>query len=230
MSFVSFKRQLSAELESFSSWKKASNKTPKSSQPSSVRLLGDIRWNAENPVVVSRFSENISSPYQSCRRRLLASCPPRNTFCIPNQPRSIISGSFPRTRPPSRQVFPPLHFSICSWINNNEELPELSTSGNDTVAKRSSNTPLLSTVLLPGRRYTPDLEFPMIDLTLNNLSKETFSCESRSPPGREYGPNFRASDRKRQTAVKLVVSLPKTEDGDTPVVFSYKHGKMRIGF
>lgn len=187
MSFVTFKRQLSADLERFSSRKKTANRR-KSTPTSSVRLLGNISRTPKNPQNFSRCCKrNVALPSQDCHRFFENSthCNTDSSCGVSKQTGRTASARFPRTPPPSRQDVrnPSLHCRKCDWTTKTDDkVPKIYVEENYSENSSSSNSSVLLETRLPGRRNTSD-SLPGRDNTPNFL------------PGRRNMPDFAPGQR-----------------------------------
>lgn len=242
MSFVSFKRQLSADLERISSRNHGNKTTAYPKSASAFRKLGSTAQNRTKPVRGIK---------QDARNR--------------NQMRECV----PVPPPPSRrELFPPFldDTKQCNWMDEDDELLRQNIAENC-----SKHSPSVAKLCLPDWQSAlvdKSSKYPPINLrrsrgfipSQQNVFEGERSCRLGQNaarvflPGRTKVPTFscsksstllgknsggildsgrpttryQISDRRKEPTIRLVVNLPKPERVKPFVMFSYKHKHDKI--
>lgn len=226
MSLVSVKKQLSADLERFSSRKKTFKNPRNSNQILSVRHLGDVTSDA--PIL--RFHGNMSSSSLGQSRPFSESIEHRYGF-LRNSERPRTIATIPVTPPSSRQnirVTASQQFLRNTGRNTNNEVTKLSLSGNFSEFNNPSNGRFWSGVTLPGRQSVSGFEILTGDLPSEDLPTRPSCYASNKLLGRGLGSSFQVAVQRKRPSVRIVVNVPRIDVGETTIVFPYKHGNIRI--
>ena len=215
MSFISFKRQLSADLQRMSSHHHGNRTTACPKSASVIRKLG-------------RTAPNPSKPARGIKQGTR------------NRNRKGESVLEPVPPPPSRrELFPPFcdGRKQCDWTSEGDELLR------QNIAENCSNKYLpIGKLRLPDWQNTHHecLKYPLINVRMSRGVLPTRQNVPGQPkvPGFSY-PNSgkilrsrrptakcQISDWRKEPAIRLVVNLPKPEVTKPFVLFSYKHGKI----
>lgn len=226
MSLVSVKRQLSADLERFSSRKKTFKNPRNSHQILSVRHLGDVTPNTRDNTRL-RFRGNTASSSPGQSRPLSESTEHKNAF-LRSSERPRTDATIPVTPPSSRQnirVTSSQQFLRNTGKNTNNEVTKLCFSRNfSTALNNPSNGRFWSGEQLPDRQRVPGFEILSGDLFPEDLPIGTLCYASSKGPGS----SFQVAVRRKRPSVRIVVNVPRIDVGETAIVFPYKHGNIRI--
>jgi hypothetical protein len=229
MSFISFKRQLSADLERMTSRSHGNMAYPKSA--TTFRKLGSTSHNRTKPV--RRIKTSKINPKQSCvpvppppsRRehvrpflndRKLRDCMSEDGQISRDNMAESCSNCYPAIYSSNIVVESNLGYPTTRLLNSwarlfTRENPS-PTKGRNAPGANVPNTRYR--VVSPGMKNLPGFSYPRNSALLCNSSWRTIRAR--------YG----MADRRKEPTIALVVNLPKIEMAEPAVTLAYKHGKL----
>ena len=239
MSFVSFKRKLSADLERMMSGNHENKNMTYPKSATTFRQLGSTSLNTTKRV--RRMKSSQINPKQgdvpvtpppSRREHVQPFLNDRKPSDFPDEDGQMSRGSISSNYYPA--IFRTLNSSRYPMIGLLKSRDRLSPREN--VAERTSSSAKNQSfggvnvfdtrykVVFPSKKNLPGLSYPRNSALLYNSSLENLSTSNCLWRG--LGARFEKSDRRKEPTITLVVSLPKIETAEPAVTLAYKHGKL----
>ena len=247
MSFISFKRKLSADLERMTSGNHENKNIGYPKSATTFRKLGSTSHSATKPVrrikssqINTKQGDFPVTPPPSRREHVQPFLNDRKQCDFTNEDGQISRCS--RTR--CSNCYPEIYRTFSNIpIESSVRYPMIELlnsrgrlSPRENVAERTlpsikdqnfAGVNVFDTrnkVVFPSKKNLPGLSYPRNSALLCNSSLENLSTCNYL--WRRLGARYDKADRRKERTITLVVSLPKIEMAEPAVTLAYKHGKL----